>query len=142
MPDTLGDRFCKEVGAFFRKMAHENGLGLGINGTHTTRRHGVATAVTLFGWCGEMAVAIIFGMPEDWRLICRGYLLWCAGPGAEGVEPSRLPPPLGECVVTGPDDVGRIVRRGLTWLRSRTLVEAQVSFARECLPNDAMRGAS
>lgn len=143
MHGVLADRFYREAEASFRKIAKESGLGLGINGRHTTRRHGEAPALTLFGWCGEMAVALIFGLPDHLALIGRGYLLWCAGPAEVGVDPAHLPPALGECQVTDPDDLLRKVSRGLAWLRSRPLAEAKASFARECLETDgAPRGAA
>ena len=143
MSITLADAFRQEAEAFLLKTARENGLGFGTDGTHLTERHGVAPALTIFGWCGKVTVAVIFGQPDTLRPIGRAYLLWCVGPMTLDVSPSNLPPALGEVVATDPDDLRRMVSRGLAWLRCHTLEEAGASFMQEGMIADVKpRGAA
>lgn len=142
MTGALADRLFEGVGMFFRKIAPENGLGLAMDGRHTTMTHGPAHAHTVFGWRGETSVAIVFGIPDAWALTGRGYLLWFTQPGGSAVDLANLPVPAGEQIASSPEDVERYVRRGLQWLASHPYAEVEASFYRDCLEGGAPRGAA
>lgn len=142
MKGELADRLFQGVGMFYQKIGPEKGLGLAMDGRHTTKTHGPARAHILLGWCGETAIAVIFGIPDAWALTGRGYLLWFTRPAGKPVDLANLPTPVGEQIVATPEDVERNVRRGLQWLERHPYAEVETSFYRDCLEGSAPHGAA